>query len=699
MSGGERPTPVSAGTLRVGRHYLRDGDRSVVPVGVHFVPPSGPDWPWREGVDAFDRAFAQMVAIGLDSVRIDVLWAAVEPEPGCFDEAHLERLDAILAAAKRRGLRLHPVLFIGGEVGDAVWDPAWRGDRHPHADLGLRHLQADHAGMLARRWRDDPAVLAWDLTDEPPCWLFKDTGDDAARDWTSEVAGAIRRAGAVQPITIGTASQEVDHGPFRADVVAGELDFACVHPYPIYSPELYPDGLLGSRMTHAAAFETALAAGAGRPVMVHEYGASSAQFDPELVAAYDRLLAWSALGRGAIGALAWCWTDAEPAAFGRAPYVRQPHETQFGVTDHRGELRPRGRVLAELAATIRAVGDELDGLAGDGPGAVAAIPVPHEYVKPYDPAAFGLDDAPAGPYEPAERTWSPERDPRPLVRGWLNGFVLAARAGVAAAFPRERLDDRWPETRLLIVPAPLSTTSSSLHHLRTSFWRGAGDHFARGGSLWLSVSADSALPEMADLAGCHLADRAPADRPGVLRFVRPWGPFAANDELALPDGDGTLATRWARLAVDDAEVVAVDPDGGPGLVVARRGSGIVATCAAPVELLLAAAPGSHGPADRSPGLYAGLIGLAGIREAAGVDHPDVTTGSLSGPDGGALVATNHGPSAARITVRLPAGATEARAYDQLGAQPLATEPAGADAALEIELAAHGARLIGWRRPG
>ena len=342
----------ASAVLAAGRHYLRDGDRSVVPVGVHFVPPSGPDWPWRAGLETFDRAFAQMAALGLDSVRIDVLWSAVEPEPGCYDDAHLERLDAILDAARRHGLRLHPVLFIGGEVGDAVWDPAWRGDRDPHADPELRRLQAAHAGMLARRWREEPAILAWDLTDEPPSWLFKDTGDDAARAWTAEVAGAIRGAGAVQLVTIGTASQEVDHGPFRADVVAGELDFACVHPYPIYSPELYPDGLLAARMTRAGAFETALAAGAGQPVMVHEYGASSTQFAPELIAAYDRLLSWSSFGRGAIGFFPWCWTDAEPAAYDRAPYVRMPHETQFGVTDHTGAPRPRARVLGDLAATL-----------------------------------------------------------------------------------------------------------------------------------------------------------------------------------------------------------------------------------------------------------------------------------------------------------------------------------------------------------
>ena len=685
-------------TVRLGRHLLERDGRSIVPVGAHYVPAEGPDWPWRVGAEAFDRAFGEMAAVGLDTVRIDLLWAAIEPEPGRYDEAHLGVLDEILAAARRHRLLLHPTLFVGGEVGDAYWDVPWRAGRHPHRDPELVRLQAAQAKVLARRWHGDPAILAWDLTDEPPLWLFPDTADADAAAWTGALADSLRAGDPDHLVTIGTASQEVGGGPFRADVMAPLLDFTTVHPYPIYAPDLYPDSLLGARMTHAAAFETALAAGAGRPTMLHEYGASSAQFDPELVATYDRLLAWSALGRGSIGALAWCWTDAEPAAFDRAPYVRQPHETQFGVTDDRGGLRPRGRVLADLAATIRATGDELDDLAGDGPVASAAIPVPYEYARPYDSAAYGLDRAPAGPYEPAERVWTPERDPRPLVRAWLNGFVLAARAGVSVSFPRETLDDRWPEIGLLIVPAPLTSTSSSLEHLRTSFWRGATDHYARGRCLWLSVSADAALPEMAALAGCHLVDRVPADRPGVLRFVQRWGPFAAGDELRLPDGDGSLATRWARLAVDDARVVAVDAAGEPGLVVAGRGSGLVATCAGPLELLLATAPDRHGPGDASWGLYAGLVELGGIRELARVEHPDVTTGTLRGSGGGSVALTNHGPTDLEVVIRVPGDATAARVFEPGGGRALVAEAAGSDIAVELELPGYGAALLGWRRP-
>ena len=474
------------------------------------------------------------------------------------------------------------------------------------------------------------------------------------------------------------------------------LDFVCVHPYPIYQPELYPDTLLAPRMTHAAAFETALAGGAGRPVMVHEFGASSANFDPEAIAAYDRLLEWSSLGRGATGYFAWCWTDAEPPAFLRAPYVRQPHETQFGVTDHRGNLRPRGTVLSELAATVQTL--DLDGLAAEGPApATSAVIVPHEYVRPDDPSAFGLSAAPSGLYRSAAATWTPGRDGppdvAPLVRAWLNAFVLAARADIPVTFVRERLDGVWPEVRLVLLPAPLPSTSVSLWHVRTSFWSGAAAYFSRGGVLYLSCSADVAIPEMDALAGCRLADRAPGDRPAVLRFVRRWGPFGLGDELVLPAGDGGLTTRGVRLALSDAEPVALDADGAPALVVADRGRGHAVTCAFPVELLLAAVPDAHGRDDRSWGLYSGLADLATARGPATCDHPEVTLGSLRGPRGGLTTATNHGPDSLDVEVRLPDHARLAAVVADGVTSPLNVEGGRAPVTLD----AYGAAILSWSR--
>jgi len=682
------------GSVRPGPHYLRAGGRSILPVGAHVVPPEGPDWTWRVGPEAFDRAFAAMAALGLDTARIDVPWAAVEPDEGRHDEVVLRTLDAVLAAARRHGLWLHPALFMGGEVGDAFWDVPWRRGRHPHRDRDMLALQAAHAAKLAARWRGDERLLGWDLTDEPPFWPFPDTTDDDARAWTRALANAIRAADPDHLVTIGTASQETGFGPFRADVVADDLDILCVHPYAIYQPELYPDTLLSPRITRSAAFEVALASGAGKPAMLHEYGASSAQFDPEAIAAHDRLLAWSAIGRGAIGVLPWCWTDAEPEAYRRAPYVRQPHETQFGLTDANGTIRPRGRVLEELAASLRRL--DIDAYAGRGPEPpAAAILVPHEYARPWDATAYGLDGAPAGPYVPAERSLHRDPDGRPLVAAWLNAYALASRAGVVAAFPRERLDDAWPDVRLLLLPAPLASTTTTLWHVRTSFWRGARDFFARGGTLFLSLSSDCAIPEMDELAGCRIADRARADLPPVLRFVASWGPFRAGDELVLPAWDGELGTRGVRLRVADAEVVAVDAGGSPALTAARRGAGRAVTCAFPVELLLASVPDAHGPADGAWGLYAGLADAARARATAGVAHPDVVCGVLRGERGAAAVLTNHADASADVTLALPSGARAARRIVPGGDAAL-----GADAgAVALTLEPWGATMVVWDEPG
>jgi hypothetical protein len=670
-------------------HYLSVSGRPFLPVGAHFVPVQGPDWPWRVGPETFDDAFRAMAAIGVNAVRFDVLWAAVEPEPSRYDEDHLRQLDAIVAAAHRHGLWIHPALFIGGEVGDAYWDVPWRNGRHPHADPEMRELQAAQAAMLARRWRGEPSILAWDLTDEPPFWIASDTSDADAVAWTESLVRAIREADPEHAITIGTSGQEVAGGPFRADAVADFLDFACVHPYPIYQPHLYPDSLLSPRVTHAAAFETALAAGAGKPVMVHEYGASSAQFDPEVIAAYDRLLSWSSLGRGATGFFAWCWTDAEPAAYSRAPYVRQPHETQFGVTDHEGRLRPRGRVLAELAQAIRQL--PLQDLASAGPmPARAAMIVPYEFVRPYDPASFGLD-APSGLYRPVEATGDRERDPSPLVRTWLNGFVMAARAGVTVNFVRERLDHSWPDVPLVLLPAPLASTSNTLHHVRTSYWRGAAAFFWRGGVLYVSCSADAAIPDLPEIAGCRIADRAPVVANVVLRFVSRWGPFRPGEDLVLPGGDGSLQTRGVRLEVAAGDVVAVDASGAPALVAHRTGGGHAVVCSYPIETLMASAADAHGPGDRTWGLYAGLAELAGASDPFAVTNPEVTAGALHGAAGGVIVLTNHGPARVDVPIAAPgSGALQSVIRDGKHA-PIAAEGDN------IEVDGYSGAIVLWRR--
>ncbi|MFN8631893.1 MAG: hypothetical protein U0838_16725 [Chloroflexota bacterium] len=122
----------------------------------------------------------------------------------------------------------------GARAGIRTGTPRWSASR--------RRTPAPRPA-LARR----PALLAWDLTDEPPYWLFRDTTDGEARGWTQALRDADPRPPIEALVTIRTASRGGGLGVHSAptSALADALDFACVHPYPIFMPELYPDQLVG----------------------------------------------------------------------------------------------------------------------------------------------------------------------------------------------------------------------------------------------------------------------------------------------------------------------------------------------------------------------------------------------------------------------------------------------------------------------
>ena len=160
------------------------------------------------------------------------------------------------------------------------------------------------------------------MTDEPPFWVVVGATSDAmAANWTRLIAGALRRFDKNHPIVAGTSMGGWSrYGPFRPDNIRSEVDFFSVHPYTIYSPNLFPDSFLSKRASLGAAFETALSGSLGKPVMVQELGSSSAQYDPALAAAYDRMSLYSSAWRGSHGFLLWCFTDADPQQYRAVPY-------------------------------------------------------------------------------------------------------------------------------------------------------------------------------------------------------------------------------------------------------------------------------------------------------------------------------------------------------------------------------------------
>jgi hypothetical protein len=677
-----------------GTYFSREG-RRFIPVGAHWIPAkAGLQWPLEWDPKAIEADFERMRALGFNTVRLDLFWAWFEPRPGDYNPAAFAQLDFLISLAHRYGIYLHPSLFIGGEVGEAYWDVPWRHGRHPHADPEMLRLQTDHAAALARRYRAEPAILAWDLTDEPPYWIVRDQTTDAmAINWTRLIAGAFRRFDPEHPIVVGTDMQDVGHGPFRPDNLRGEVDFFSVHPYPIYNEDLFPDSLLSPRTSHCAAFQTALSGSAGRPVMIQELGASSAQYDPERTAAYDRLGMYSGLAAGANGFLLWCYTDAATPHYRRAPYTRAPHETQFGLITSDGRERPRALQLRSFARIVGRM--DLSGVEPAPPD--AGILVPYGWSKTWgDFSRFGLTGPAAIPYTSEQDGAAVAGQPpqhagewtQALAGAWLSTFISCRRAGLKADFPREQQD--WRPRRMLLLPSPLTATSRDLVHVQTPFWDEVRDYVRQGGVLYASLSGDAAIPDMQDLFGARLADRAPASEV-TLKVVAPLGDLKPGRRFSYrASGKGSQA--WAAILENSGgQVIAVDQDGRPALVAHTYGQGKTLLGAYPIETYLAGAPSAFDGEENTYLIYRALRDWAGLRPLFQTDQPAVEVGALNGSDRGYAVLTNYSPrkTTVRVTTILPL--KSARKLTPEGNEPLALEAGG----FTVQMEAFGAEVIEW----
>jgi len=432
------PNAAELPAVRLDGNYFSQNGHRFIPVGANWVPAkTAMQWPTQWDPKAIEADFARMHELGFNTIRLDFVWAWIEPRPGDYNPEAFRELDFLIALAHKYQIYLHPSLLIGGEVGEAYWDVPYRQGRHPHSDPDMLRIETDHVAELARRYGKESAILSWDLTDEPPFWIAADSTTDAmAINWTRLLSWSIRRHDSLHPIVVGTSMEDVERGPFRPDNLRQEADFFSVHPYSIYASKLFPDAMLSERGTYGSAFETALSGGAGRPVMVQEIGASSAQYDPEEIAKFLRASLYSGLGAGANGFLLWCYTDAAPEQFHKVPYLRSPHETQFGLTTWNGKDRPSAKMFKDFEDIVA----KLD-LTGIEPApAEAGIIVPYEWSKPHgDFSHFGLSGLEVVPYTTTDEGANVAGQPQPNFSEenlWITGAWLSSLCSRAVPVSR-----------------------------------------------------------------------------------------------------------------------------------------------------------------------------------------------------------------------------------------------------------------------
>ncbi|SHN38614.1 cellulase family glycosylhydrolase [Cryptosporangium aurantiacum] len=577
-------------------------------VGVNYWSRRGGPLMWRQYDDSIVREeLATLVDHGLTVTRSFLYWPDFQPAPDRIDEQYVERYHQFLRACQDLGIGTIPT-FIVGHMSGQNWDVAWRNGRDLYADGFMLGQQAFFIREMVRRFGSAPAVQGWLISNEMPLYGGPTTREHA-RAWGLICAQAVRAGGSDLPVSLGDGAwtMEVtgaDNG-FRLADQHDVVDFVGPHSYPMGDDQL--------RQFVRAAFVSELCH-VGKPVVLEEFGVTSAFVSDENAADYYRQVLHHSLLAGATGWIGWNNTDFDLAD--TDPYRHHLYELNFGLTAADGTPKPALAELAAFAGVLEAVDVARCRRATTG----TAILVP-SYLDTDHPM---IDDV--------ERTIIPEIT--------LHAYLAAKRADLAPALLREStwLDaaGQAEAAELLLVPSAKALTGPMFPELvrraeagatvYVGWFAGAGS--GQRGAWWPNLEPIFGVRHRLRYGLNELCDTDIVE----VTAVTDLGDLKSGATLRLRPAGPPATRAYLPVDVTDAEVVLADQAGRPVLVRRRIGSGALYLGTLPVEYFGAVRPDAH-PDDEVWRLYRALAAEAGVRPAVRVDSPAVTTDYLVHEDG------------------------------------------------------------------
>jgi len=557
------------------------------------------------------REIEEMKALGLNVCRSFLFTPDFMPKPTEVDPVMMERLEEFIALCENAGIYTILTFFVGHMSGEN-WDVPWRGDRDFWSDPWMLEKECLYVQTVAGRFAETDTILAWILTNEITHYAGN-TNPASGSHWARTLCKAIREVDSLHPIGLGDGCWETlgqDNG-LRASDVTSIVD--------LFGPHSYPKDNDSLRHSNAPSFAIRMA-DFGKPVILEEFGCSTAHASCQHQADYYRTTLHTAFLAGAAGALGWCFSDFDLPH--QRPYSHHGFELLFGVTRADGTPKPAALELKRFAEIIGKV--DLSSYTPESSGAYIVVP------SHFDGTKYPF--------------W--QVDVQATLGALQEAFTLAKQAHVPVTFFREPVLPEDVESlsvpsflhdaRLLILPNCQALTAPTYEALV---------QFAEaGGIAYYSYHTDLSVHNFERLFGCEhrlrygLVD-VPADDVEIT-FIEDFGEIQRGEKLRYRRAGQYRRSSFCPVTPRGARVIAEDSHGHPALLVNPIGKGKIVFCTYPLEYYLLNTPEVHAK-DETYRLYHSLASEAGIAPTFTIDDPFVEIGILRGSHDWLVWLVNH----------------------------------------------------------
>ncbi|ADH59896.1 Endo-beta-mannanase-like protein [Thermoanaerobacter mathranii subsp. mathranii str. A3] len=150
--------------------------------------------------DEIKSEFIEAKSLGINVMRINLFWEDFQPKPDVISEEAVKKFDELIKICHEVDMKIAPTFFVGHMSGEN-WDVPWRESRNIYSDSFMLRHQIKLVRFFAEKYKDESAILFWDLSNEPDNYIKAKSRHDAWL-WNYVLSNEIKKYDFTYPIEL-----------------------------------------------------------------------------------------------------------------------------------------------------------------------------------------------------------------------------------------------------------------------------------------------------------------------------------------------------------------------------------------------------------------------------------------------------------------------------------------------------------------